>query len=371
MIILTVLENNHSANASLQYDIVILEDFSFIAVLYVFQLFWDELAKYFDEYEAAVHERRHGSTLYLPAAISVEDLRTMISERLPQDTPIPSNEWIRLQFCPSNPYAISALRYTGKFNMKFQVQRRQLRGSHVDAKYGTYQYRLLKCFALTNKANTTLVCMDDKAIVPVGEPDKQISSGVRAHNKSLVPANRSLEALDHDFHICGVVPSVCFFVNIPGSITDSFFNGEVEVVNKDKILQASNPFRHAAELLKSLRDSQCNEEGKANKGILAIHTDGGPDHRITYLSVQISLICLFVALDLDMLVAVRTAPQMSWINLAERIMSQLNLALQNVALAREEMPEQFEKRMKTLSSINQVCFFVTCSAVCKFYFACK
>ncbi len=68
-----------------------------------------------------------------------------------------------------------------------------------------------------------------------------------------------------------------------------------------------------------------------------IFSDGGPDHRITFPSVKFALIKLFQALDLDMLVAVRTCPYQSWTNLAERVMSTLHLALQNVALARKPM----------------------------------
>ena len=62
-------------------------------------------------------------------------------------------------------------------------------------------------------------------------------------------------------------------------------------------------------------------------------SDGGPDHCLTYLSVKAAMIALFKSLDLDMLIAIRTCPYQSWSNLAERAMSTLNLALQNVSLA--------------------------------------
>ncbi|KAH3885450.1 hypothetical protein DPMN_009444 [Dreissena polymorpha] len=45
----------------------------------------------------------------------------------------------------------------------------------------------------------------------------------------------------------------------------------------------------------------------------------------------------FIALHLDMLVTARTAPSQSYHNPAERVMSTLNLGLQNVALDRESM----------------------------------
>ncbi len=50
--------------------------------------------------------------------------------------------------------------------------------------------------------------------------------------------------------------------------------------------------------------------------------DGGPDHRLKYYSVMISYICAFQWLNLDYLVAVQTAPNNSWTNPCERLMSQ-------------------------------------------------
>ena len=58
-----------------------------------------------------------------------------------------------------------------------------------------------------------------------------------------------------------------------------------------------------------------------------MNTDGGSDHTLTFQSVQLSLISIFLALDLDFLCAARTAPLHSWRNPVERIMSILNLGL--------------------------------------------
>ena len=44
-----------------------------------------------------------------------------------------------------------------------------------------------------------------------------------------------------------------------------------------------------------------------------------------------------------MLGAVHNCPYRNWNNVAERVMSTLNLGLQNVALCRKAMPEEFEK----------------------------
>ena len=73
--------------------------------------------------------------------------------------------------------------------------------------------------------------------------------------------------------------------------------------------------------------------------ILAVYTDGGPDHRPTFLSVQLSWIALFRKLKL---VAVRTAPGQSFINPVERVMSLLNVALYGVSLERTRMDDQYE-----------------------------
>ena len=77
--------------------------------------------------------------------------------------------------------------------------------------------------------------------------------------------------------------------------------------------------------------------------ILMLYTDGGPDDRVTYLSVQLTLIALFLSRDLDMVVAVRTPPYHSWCNPVERITSILNLVLQSVGLMRTSMDQEFEQ----------------------------
>ena len=83
-------------------------------------------------------------------------------------------------------------------------------------------------------------------------------------------------------------------------------------------------------------------------------SDGGPDHRLTYLSVKVAMIALFKSLDLDMLIAIRTCPYQSWSNLAERVMSTLNLALQNVSLARAAMDPELEGMIWNKSTLTEL-----------------
>ena len=79
--------------------------------------------------------------------------------------------------------------------------------------------------------------------------------------------------------------------------------------------------------------------------------DGGPDHRVTYISVKLALIVLFRKRDLDYLCAVRTAPYHSYKNPVER-MSTLNLGLQAVALAQKSMPADMEAEASKCNNLK-------------------
>ena len=55
-----------------------------------------------------------------------------------------------------------------------------------------------------------------------------------------------------------------------------------------------------------------------------------------------------------MLVAMRTCPTRSWTNVAERVMSILNIALQHCATEREAMDVQFEKILKAKNNMTNL-----------------
>lgn len=90
------------------------------------------------------------------------------------------------------------------------------------------------------------------------------------------------------------------------------------------------------------------------KPMLLIYTDGGPDHRLTYLSVQLSVIALFLQLDLDVLIAARTAPCHSWANPVERVMSIVNLGLQCVGMMCQKESVDFEANISMLNLLYLV-----------------
>lgn len=54
-------------------------------------------------------------------------------------------------------------------------------------------FKYLKSCCVDNRDITTFICLDDEAIIPVGE-------GVKGHNKVLTPADGPrLVCIDHDF----------------------------------------------------------------------------------------------------------------------------------------------------------------------------
>jgi len=82
--------------------------------------------------------------------------------------------------------------------------------------------KYVKGFAVKHRSFVHMMSVDDKVIIPVGEPHCPISTGIKGYNKSLNGPQNS--ALDHDFHIHGIIPSVSFIVDIPLSEKDSFLH---------------------------------------------------------------------------------------------------------------------------------------------------
>jgi hypothetical protein len=54
-----------------------------------------------------------------------------------------------------------------------------------------------------------------------------------------------------------------------------------------------------------------------NAVAMIIYTDGGPDHNNKHTSVRLGLLALFLELDLDAMVVMRTAPTQSCANPVE------------------------------------------------------
>jgi hypothetical protein len=192
-----------------------------------------------------------------------------------------------------------------------------------------------------------LVFLDDKHHCKVGEPGFPVAAVDRGKSV-LVSQEESFVVADHDFTKTGLIPSVTMLCDIPSDMEGSFYRGQVNIGLKDPIFESSTPMRHATELYDILINSQQRHP------YLLVYTDGGSDHQLRFLRVQLSWICLFIALDLDYFVAVRTPPGHSWKNPVERIMSILNLGLQSVGLMRQKMGQEFEDLIEGCNSMEAI-----------------
>jgi len=87
-------------------------------------------------------------------------------------------------------------------------------------------------------------------------------------------------ALNQDFHVQGVV------LSIPEDTNGEFYGGMVVLTLKDKATQPSSAMWHATYLAAIVGASNSANDIKSNMPIFAVVTDGGPDHRLTYVSVK-------------------------------------------------------------------------------------
>ena len=110
----------------------------------------------------------------------------------------------------------------------------------------------------------------------------------------------------------------------------------------------STAMRHMAELVPLL-----SEEDRESRHITIIGTDGGPDHNVTHVRVQLSLIQFALEQDFDVLVAIRTAPNSSVTNPAERCMSTVNIALNGLALSCNVLEPEEMARIRNLNLKKQ------------------
>ena len=208
----------------------------------------------------------------------------------------------------------------------------------------------------------TKISVDDKAAVPVGEPNWPIRTGVRKKYAALIKSSdKSIpNALDHDFHKANIRPSVALFIYTPNELRDSWRRGQVTVSNKDGATERSIAMRHSLELTKQIQHfvkkdnkimkEQYESEESTMPFAFLIRSDGGTDRNPKNASVQIGCIYNFLKNDLDFVIYLITAADVSHVNEVEGVMPIANLVLQNQAYCREEMSEDMEKKFKSANS---------------------
>ena len=193
-----------------------------------------------------------------------------------------------------------------------------------------FHLKNLKSLCLVNKENTTIICIDDKAKTPVGQPGtpKVATSHIQ---KAWTAKDVTLESSDHNYHAVNQTPSVHLVFEIPENVTSSFYTGQIYVGIKDAVFKASDPFRYVVKLLSVYTQ---RKESTACLHTWFLFRDGGGDHNLTLLYVQCVLLALFKIGNFDILNVGSCAPNQSYINPAERCMSLLNIGLQGLSLQR-------------------------------------
>ena len=91
-----------------------------------YEPFWEQCKQYLTEEVETPVDERHGEVAHLATALSLRDVLKQVAKQCPEGIAVPSKQWLRLQFWPKNPSLKSSLQYTGKLEVKFMVQARQL-----------------------------------------------------------------------------------------------------------------------------------------------------------------------------------------------------------------------------------------------------
>ena len=179
-----------------------------------YHMFLEHCKQYIEsQVSTAVDDRRHDSVsendvvTHLATSFSVGDLHENVATRCPSETPIPSIQWLRLQFWPKQSNCGFAKRQTGKLNLKLMVQSRQFRKQHIDSHYASSLFCYEREFAITFREHCLMICMDDKHTIKVGEPHYPVAA-VERGTQVLVTTSKKLVVADHDFTKFSLSPSV-------------------------------------------------------------------------------------------------------------------------------------------------------------------
>lgn len=142
---------------------------------------------------SSVEERRGSDIIYASAAHSIPNLVKLATDILKQKVdsnvldklpPIPSVQWVRLQFLPNQEYSKVAAQWTGRLQAKRAVQTRTLRKEHMDQHFVNAMVR--RCSIIYSSifcvTNTLTLCshstsyIADKILLGV---DGAVEEGIR------------------------------------------------------------------------------------------------------------------------------------------------------------------------------------------------
>ena len=127
------------------------------------------------------------------------------------------------------------------------IQSSQLHADHPDSHYCAAIIKHMKHFAIMFREHASMVCLDDKPNIKIGEPRFPVAAIDRG-KEVLVGINSKFVEGDHYFTKAKFTPSVALVCEIPEDISEYLYKGKVFDTIKDAIFQASSPKHHIAEL---------------------------------------------------------------------------------------------------------------------------
>ena len=152
-------------------------------------------------------------------------------------------------------------------------------------------------------------------------------------------------------HQIQVIPNISLVCKVPRSIEESLYQGQIIVSIKNATFQPSNPLCGATELRDKVHKLSINT---ISSPVLLLHTDGGPDHSVTFGSVSVSVIAFFWSLKLDYFLALHTWPGQSFCNPVECCIANQILCLQSHGLMRAPASEDVDKALSAVNTTSDI-----------------
>ena len=269
------------------------------------------------------------------------------------EMPIPASDKFLCRYLyPRTAAAAAAVSSSESLlEIRWALQQKILEKPNPDSYYNMSQYKYLKTFAVKlGNDKVTMIATDDKAGIDVGEPGLPIVA-CQHPGKSWIPSQLRLGEGQHTFHKFNLTPSVRLVHDLPAETDGSFYRGRPQLTLKDAVFEPSSGARHFTELSKSL---DLNVVDK--KPVAIITNDGGPDHNIHHDRNKAALLAFFLNNPHILFLAnFQIAAHRSAFHPVEKLNCIINLALNGVALSRDELSDpNFEKILKSCSSMLDI-----------------
>ena len=159
-------------------------------------------------------------------------------------------------------------------------------------------YKYSRQLAIMFKEYMAFTGTSDKGKIKIGELN--FPAAAATHRRQVLVAQGTFfQATDHDHTSRTLIPTVLLRHEISNNIDNSWYRGVPRVYLKLAATEPSSTLRNAAEVKQEL----ISKSGKNIPPIVILYTNGGPEHRTTFLSVKIAMTALQQALYIDLLVA--------------------------------------------------------------------